>query len=371
VTKAWATRRDAVLDVGVALALFALSLTLAAGLIDGGQRLVAFVVAFLHVMPLAVRRRWPGGVLGAMVIPAVASVPLGVPMVVLGPGVLVAIYTFGAQGSRRASQLVVTAILVVMAGVVVGNDGDLGTVASNSVGILLAWWLGDRTRRARLETETARRSATDAARRAAIEERMRIARELHDVVAHSMTAIAVQAGAARFTLPADASEANGALLAIERTSRGALGEMRRLLTVLRDNTNDGSLAPAPGLADMPELVETAAHAGVAVDMRIEGQPRDLPAGLELCAYRVVQEALTNVRKHARTNQASVRVRYDRESLRIEVADCGVGGQGMPGQGHGLLGMHERVSLYGGQLEAGPASTVGFRVVATFPLAEDA
>jgi signal transduction histidine kinase len=147
--------------------------------------------------------------------------------------------------------------------------------------------------------------------------------------------------------------------------------MRRLLTVLRDDTTDGSLAPAPGLGDMPELVETAAHAGVAVDMQFEGEPRDLPAGLELCAYRVVQEALTNVRKHARTNQASVRVRYDRESLRIEVADCGVGGQGMPGQGHGLLGMHERVSLYGGQLEAGPASTVGFRVVATFPLAADA
>ncbi|HEX7166375.1 MAG TPA: sensor histidine kinase, partial [Acidimicrobiales bacterium] len=225
------------------------------------------------------------------------------------------------------------------------------------------------TRLAREHTQLIEERTQMLATAAVADERLRIARELHDVVAHAMSVIAVQAGTGRFVIRESPDVAAGALAAIETTSRDALQEMRRLLAVLRDGEPDGELLPAPGLADLSELVAASAAAGVDVEVVTRGDPLPLPAGLDLCAYRIVQEALTNVRKHARATRATVAVSYDETELTVEVRDDGVGAASPPVPGHGLVGMRERVTLYDGSLETGPARPGGFRVFARLPLPE--
>jgi signal transduction histidine kinase len=261
-----------------------------------------------------------------------------------------------------------------------------------------------------------------AAAGAVTEERLRIARELHDVVAHSMTVIAVQAGYGNHVIDEQPGKAREALGAIQATSREALAEMRRMLGVLRQsnpasfgvsklqisqqtggrNGSDGQpngaedtsrdvpasqpaapLAPAPGLADLDRLIARIGNAGVAVDLRVHGVRRKLPQGIDLAAFRIVQEALTNVVKHADTPSATVTIGYHERELSIEVADAGrgcqvpagAGARGEPGAepagGHGLIGMRERVSLYGGELTAQPLPERGFRVAARLPIGDDA
>jgi signal transduction histidine kinase len=213
--------------------------------------------------------------------------------------------------------------------------------------------LRHRIRRAGAELEAARRRGAD--------ERIRIARELHDVVAHSMSVITVQAGYGRL-VPGKAQEA---LAAIEATGRESLQELRRVLDVLRDQDPAGT-EPAPTLADLPYLVAQTGTAGIDVELTVTGEPRGLAAGLELSAYRVVQEALTNVVKHAGTDRAAVSIAYRADALLVEVTDHGSGG--VPGpDGHGLTGMRERVALFGGTLQVGPLPTGGFRVRACLPV----
>jgi signal transduction histidine kinase len=235
---------------------------------------------------------------------------------------------------------------------------------------------GDGTRRRQEAIAAAQERAAELelareelARRAVTEERLRIARELHDVVAHSMSIIAVQSGVGAHVLDSQPEEARKALAAVEATSRQALVEMRRLLGVLRAETEPrGSLVPAPGLADVEALAAEVAQAGVRVEVRIEGTPAELPAGLDLSAYRIVQEALTNVVRHAGPATARVAVSYAADRVRVEVVDDGRGGD--PGRdhgGHGIAGMRERAELYGGTLEAGPGPGGGFRVAASLPL----
>ncbi|HZA82059.1 MAG TPA: sensor histidine kinase, partial [Actinomycetes bacterium] len=237
-----------------------------------------------------------------------------------------------------------------------------------------AWMLGDGARRRLEAIATAQQRAAELelardelARRAVTEERLRIARELHDVVAHSMSIIAVQSGVGVHVLDSQPEEARKALVAVEATSRQALVEMRRLLGVLRQEAETrGSLAPAPGLAEVEALAAEVARAGVRVEVRIEGTPAKLPAGLDLSAYRIVQEALTNVVRHAGPATARVAVRYGPGQVAVEVVDDGRGGA--PGdQGHGIAGMRERAALYGGTLEAGPLPGGGFRVAASLPV----
>jgi signal transduction histidine kinase len=215
------------------------------------------------------------------------------------------------------------------------------------------------------------REREDKARLAVAAERARIARELHDVVAHAISVIAVQAGSGRHTLKADPGGAHAALGAIESTARQALVEMRHLLGLLREGNEPATAAPLPGMDNHAELIKQARAAGLSVSLDVEGEPRTLAAGIDLAAYRILQEALTNVRKHAPGASAAVRIRYGAHDLEIDVRDSGArsgaGGTTVEGGGHGLIGMRERVALYRGGLGAGPLPGGGFRVHARLPL----
>jgi signal transduction histidine kinase len=201
-------------------------------------------------------------------------------------------------------------------------------------------------------------------RRAASEERGRIARELHDVIAHGVTVMVVQAGAADQIIERDPALAREALVAIQDAGRQALADLRRLLGLVRDDDTT-HLAPQPGLQELDALVEGMRNAGMPIEVEIRGTPRALPAGVDLSAFRIVQEALTNVLKHAGDAQARVVVAYAPDAIELEVVDDGR--TQANGHGHGLVGMRERVMLYGGTLQAGPAENGGYRVLARLPL----
>jgi signal transduction histidine kinase len=221
-----------------------------------------------------------------------------------------------------------------------------------------------------LEEQTAALEAArqELAYRAVLEERTRIARDLHDILAHAMSVITVQAGVGAHLLERDPEQAKGALRVIEETGRGALGEMRLLLAALR--ADDLPTEPQPGLASLDRLASQATAAGVPVELQVEGPSRPLPAGLEVSAYRIAQEALTNTIKHAPGGRARLTVRYRPHTVEVEVVDTGGGpaaaaAPAATDTGHGLRGMRERVALYGGVFEAGPCPG-GFRVLAAFP-----
>jgi signal transduction histidine kinase len=205
------------------------------------------------------------------------------------------------------------------------------------------------------------------ARMAVAEERARIARELHDVVGHSVSVMTVQASGVRRLLRPDQEREREALLVVERTGREALAEMRRMVGVLRRPEEAPALAPQPTLDHLSRLVDQARESGLPVELRIEGEPSQLPAGLDLTAYRLVQEGLTNVVKHAQATRAEVLVSYGDGYLEVTVEDDGQGvGNGDSG-GHGLIGMRERVSVYGGEIDAGPQPGGGYRLRAKLPL----
>jgi signal transduction histidine kinase len=203
---------------------------------------------------------------------------------------------------------------------------------------------------------------------AVTEERARIARELHDVVGHSVSVMTVQASAVRRLLRPEQQREREALLIVEQTGREALAEMRRMVGVLRRPEEAPALAPQPSLEHLGKLVEQAREAGLPVDLRVEGEPLPLPAGLDLTAYRLVQEGLTNALKHARAERAQVLVRYSDGDIEVTVSDDGQGAGSGDGGGHGLVGMRERVAVYGGELEAGPRPEGGYRLRAKLPLA---
>ena len=297
--------------------------------------------------------------------------------------ILVLLYSVAAYRPRRHS---VTALIVCLIGTSVATltwfptpgphqIAQLAFAAALLAGTaLLAWVLGDsmhyrrgyyialEDRAARLEAERDAQSKI-----AAAAERARIARELHDVVAHHVSVMVVQADGARYALRADPDRADHALAAIAGTGRQALTEMRRLLGVLRSAGEQSGLAPVPGLGEVRELLDQARAAGLEVSYTLSGTPRDLPEGVELAAYRVVQESLTNTRKHGGpAATAAVALRYGTGCLTVEVTDDGLGLTGDSTPGHGLAGMRERIAMYGGTVQAGPLSGGGYRVVATLP-----
>jgi signal transduction histidine kinase len=380
----------AVVAAGIGVATLATVLPFDPG---SPRALAAYLLLLAHTLPIAVRRRWPLPVLAWGLVTGAAFAALGLSLVSLSFAILVYVYTAAAHCPRRRSLagLAATEAMLLLVWLARPRSiGDGGTLVVDGLIVAAAWWLGDGTRRrqeavaeARRRAEELERAREELARRAVTEERLRIARELHDVVAHSMSIIAVQSGVGVHVLDSQPEEARKALVAVEATSRQALVEMRRLLGVLRqEHEPRGSLAPAPGLAEVETLAAEVARAGVRVEVRIEGTPAELPAGLDLSAYRIVQEALTNVLKHARPAAATVRVAYKPGQLVIEVTDNGQGLGSAFGRrstdsdpagqwpaGSGIAGMRERAALYGGTLEAGPLPGGGFRVAATLPVEE--
>jgi signal transduction histidine kinase len=356
----------------------------AGGGLPRGRFALGFGLVLLHTLPLAGRRRFPGTMLALVVASGLAGAALFLPPFFLGPATLVAVYSVAAYGCRWVS----------LAGLAVAELGlaavqrtplkleDLALVGFMGI-LAVAWLLGHfahnyRAHAARLEERTAEleRAREELARRAVVEERLRLARELHDVVAHAMSVIAVQSGVGAHVAASQPGEVGKALAAIEATSRAALTELRRLLGVLRqDDEPQASLTPVPGLADLEGLLAEVAKAGLAVKLQINGTRPPLPAGVDLSAYRIVQEALTNVVKHAGPAHAQITIRYRDQDVTVEVTDDGrgvaaVADDGRRGTGHGLIGMRERVAAFGGDLEVGPRPGGGFRVAARLPLAAD-
>jgi signal transduction histidine kinase len=213
----------------------------------------------------------------------------------------------------------------------------------------------------------AERERDSTARIAVAEERARIARELHDIVAHAVSVMVLQVGAVRHKLPDSLNEDREALCGVERAGRTALADMRRLLAAMRTNEDGPELVPQPGLDRLPSLVEEVGRAGLPVQLRVDGEPFPLPRGIDLSAYRIVQEGLTNALKHARANQADVTVHYMTDELQLEVHDNGEGSSTIDGLGHGLVGIRERVKIYGGEMSAGPSTEGGFVLSTRLPI----
>jgi signal transduction histidine kinase len=345
---------------------------------------LGYVLVLLHTLPLVARRRFPGAVLAVCVASGLAITALGVPPSFLGPAMPVAVYSVAAYGRRWVSLagLVVAELglaAVWLTPAMLERSSFLFFMGFIAVAWVLGHFVGDRqVYAAQLEERTAEleEAREELARRAVVEERLRLARELHDVVAHAMSVIAVQSGVGAHVADSRPEEVGKALAAIEVTSRGALEELRRLLGVLRQaDEPQGDLAPVPGLADLDVLLAEVTKAGLAVKLQINGTRPPLPAGVDLSAYRIVQEALTNVVKHAGSARAQVVVGYGDQDVTVEVIDDGRGAvtsasDGQAGTGHGLIGMRERVQAFGGDLEAGPRPGGGFRVAARLPLAAE-
>jgi len=342
--------------------------------------LPAIALVLLINLPLAWRRRHPLAV-GTLVAAAaigygIAPYPdLGVPVPL---GALVAFYTAMAYSPRRIATLIGAGACAVALGGMLLPVTDADPVDFAFVALLLGatWALGDsaRTRRAytaELEARAARleRERELEASRAAAEERARIARELHDMIAHHVSMMVVQAEAGPVVVEREPATAAQAFDSIGAIGRQALAEMRRLLGVLRsdDDRSGPSLGPQPGLDQLPALVEQAREAGLEARLEVQGEPRPLPPGMDLSAYRIVQEALTNAVRHAGPSTARVLIRYGDADLRLEVRDDGLGPRAGNGAGHGLIGMRERVNLFGGELDAGPRPDGGFAVAARLPL----
>jgi signal transduction histidine kinase len=348
----------------------------------GGLRepsLLALVTIVAAAGPIAIRRVNP---LGALVIGCVA---IFVHIVANWPegsspmALLLLTYTVAAWDTPRRAAVGLGAVYATLVLLGFADTPGLDTlgVVGNIAFFTVGWTVGIALRARRQTLEARVREAEEranverqSAARAIAEERLRIAQELHDVVAHSMSVIAVQAGVGAHVLADHPDQARTALEAISATSRGTLTEMRRLLGVLRDGDGERSHAPAPGVADVPQLVEDVRAAGVPVTLTMTGSTDCVNAGVELSAYRVVQEALTNVIKHAgNPTHVDVTVGYEPGSLAVEVVDDGRGAaapNGLNGSHHGLLGMRERVEVWGGELAVGPIDGGGYRVAARLP-----
>ncbi len=387
---AWFQAHPFAADVLLAVAVTALTLpslwSTPTGEADTNFRdpdVLGVVLLVLSSAPIAWRRRAPFPTLVVVGTAAVAYEAFGYPTQFSTVGVLIALYTAAAHLDRRRSLQAATFTAVGLAIVLLTARWEvtIGSIASNIVIFATVWLIGDnlQTRRAnvaalRERAERAEQTRAAEAQRAVAEERTRIARELHDVVAHSMSVMLVQTGAARRVLDTDPAQATAALEAVEATGRDAMKEMRRLLGVLREDTAPSTLAPQPSLDGLEALAQQFTEAGLDVTLEVEGTERPLPAGVELSAYRIVQEALTNALKHAGPGvSVVVKVRAAGDDLEVQVVDDGRGAaaQGNGSGGHGVLGMRERADVCGGELVAGPRAGGGFEVRARLPVVEGA
>jgi signal transduction histidine kinase len=345
------------------------------------HRVVAASFVLALCAAVAVRRRWLWPAMNAVILIAVVGVALYGSM---APGprgaasALIPILLLYAGGAFvtgvRSWLLLVYGCALLVYGAATQPDALQNLVFNAPIfGVLpfaVGRWARERREREQASREQAERIDAERelrVRAAALGERARLAREIHDVVAHSVSVMVIQAAGARAVMDGEPERAHAALSSVERAGREALAEMRRLLGVLGDGERLRALAPQPGVDDLAELVRATCAAGLPASIRVEGEPIVVPPGLSLCAYRVVQEALTNSIKHAGPARAKVAVRWWPDVLELEVADDGPGPVRSPAGGHGLMGMRERTALHGGSVDAGPRAGGGFVVCARIPL----
>lgn len=338
-----------------------------------------YLLIALGAAPYVVRRRWPLPVLVLASIPVLALLALGYSSAVIGAALFLAAYTVAAHSDRLGTALGVGYAIVVMVVVAVVAPTAMGIagVVTNAALFTGAFALGGsaHVRRENVallqeRAQLAEQARAEEARHAVADERLRIAQELHDVLGHSLGVIALQAGVGAHVIDVDPAEAKASLEAISRTSRSSLAEVRRILGALRTDTGVTGYHPPLGLDALDALAVELTEAGLPVTVQVSGTPHDVPAALGLTAYRVVQEALTNVLRHAGPGaRADVSVHYAERQVTIRVDDDGhavPASVGSPRTGHGQLGMRERVSVWGGTLQVGPRPEGGYRVTATLP-----
>lgn len=363
----WISERSPVaLDLAIAVFLFAYT-TMEIVSRSEENTALHLVAAAAMILPLALRRTVPLAPALGFSVAMIESIVV-VPINSFGEFIAAMLAVYSLAAHARPREALVGGVLIGAAIIVfLFRDPTTDSVASalETIVILLVWAvIGTFVRRRRVETQ-------DQTRRAAVDERTRIARELHDLVGHAVSLMTVQTGVARVALDGnDTARAYEALAAVEGAGHEALDELRRILGILRgpEDTSD-DLAPQPGIEALEGVVDQVRSAGLPVDLAVEGKARPLPAGVALASYRIVQEALTNVRKHAGPVGARVTVRYEPDQVRIDIRDDGSGPRGRARPGHGLNGMRERAELYGGRLEAQADPDGGFVVTAEIPTTE--
>jgi signal transduction histidine kinase len=345
---------------------------------DSSVWFAALAIALL-ALPLLARRRYPfAAPAGLWVVAAVLSFVDGELVTFTASASIAGLAAAFLLGNLRDATLTRAGLVLTLgsSALLIYNDPDHSAAELVFTPLLfgIGWLAGFALRERAEEAEAAERRAAQAereregaARIAVAEERARIARELHDIVAHAVSVMVLQVGAVRHKLPAELAADKDALGDVERAGRSALGEMRRLLGAMRDEHGDVALAPQPGLDGLDALAESVGRAGLPVELHVQGESFPLPRAVELSAYRIVQEGLTNSLKHARAGRAHVTIRYGAEELEVEVADDGLGPAKSDGHGHGLVGVRERVKIYGGEMSAGPGTDGGFVLNARLPV----
>jgi signal transduction histidine kinase len=341
---------------------------------------LSILLLAILVAPIFARRRFPfGGPAAYWVLAAAITYYDGLLIPFIGSLGVVGLATAFMLGNLRSGLKAGIGLAIVTVGIVIVVYNIPGsTTTSNFVFISLrfvvAWLAGyalrERAEQAEAAEERAIRAEREreaAARVAVAEERARIARELHDIVAHAVSVMVLQVGAVRHKLPDSLDEDRDALKGVESAGRMALAEMRRLLSAMRRDGEEVELVPQPGLDGLDSLLDEIGRAGLPVELHVDGQPFPLPRGIDLSAYRIVQEGLTNALRHAHASDADVIVRYRPDELGIEVRDNGHGSAASDGLGHGLVGVRERVKLYGGQMSAGTSEDGGFVLTTSLPL----
>ncbi len=351
-----------------------------------GLRPVNTLIFFLICLALVWRRRAPVAVLfTVMVLVGVQAVffnlsfrnPAELPPFESFLAMLLCFYSLAAYGEERRAVLagVTAGFLIVAVDILRLRAGvSTGNIVPSWTFYAAVWFIGRTIRKGRLQAARLQDLAAqlelereEKTRTAVAEERSRISRELHDVIAHSVSVMVVQAQAAQRLLEGEQREARQALGSIETTGRQALTEMRRLLGILRRTDAELALTPQPSLKYLEALIKQVREAGLPAELHIQGESKPLPPGVDLSAYRIVQEALTNCLKHAGPSHAKVRVHYGEDELELEISDDGAGNGKGEGSGQGLIGMRERVTLYGGVLESGKRDGGGYLVRARLPL----
>jgi signal transduction histidine kinase len=382
--RAWPPIRRYGFDVLILLAMLEVSLELAFGREHNkdaptGSLWVLIPLSIAVLAPLLARRRYPFAAPAAVYLYCAAVSFYNGNLVTFSFGIFLAVLTsaflMGMLPDRNQS-VSGLAIGIGAAAIVVHNDPDQGWgdfffisllftivwLAGNALGAKLSQYRLAEERAARLERER-----EEKARTAVAEERARIARELHDVVGHAVSVMTVQASGVRRLLRPEQEREREALMIVEQTGREALAEMRRLVGVLRRPEEAPALAPQPSLQYLDKLVDQVRESGLDVDLKVEGEAEKLPASVDLAAYRLVQEGLTNTLKHAQAHRAEVLVRYGDGEVELVVADDGDGKGGGDSGGHGLVGLRERIAVAGGKLEAGPRTGGGYEVRARIPM----